>query len=284
MKILYCFLSILLFLSACKKESPADFANAPQQSLYFPPIGTTQWATTSPESLGWNTGNLPALYDFLEAQQTRAFLVLKEGKIVLEKYFGRNIQGTGPFTQSSPWYWASAGKTLTGFVVGKAQREGFLNINSSTALYLGHGWTSLPPAKESLIKVRHQLTMTTGLDDATGDASDMSPAALLYKADAGTRWAYHNAPYTLLQKVVANATAQSFSSYFNAKLKDKIGMDGQWIQDGNDNVYWSTPRSMARFGLLLQAKGKWDGVDLLDDSAYLNASINTSQNLNLSYG
>jgi len=41
---------------------------------------------------------------------------------------------------------------------------------------------------------------------------------------------------------------------------------------------------MARFGLLMLAKATWNGTDLLGDSAYYNASINTSQNSNRSYG
>lgn len=273
-----------LFLLSCKKDSNPGPAAPSTSSLYFPPIGTTEWATATPESLGWNTSGLTSLYDYLSAQQTRAFLVLKDGKIVLEKYFGQNIQGTGAFGQSSQWYWASAGKTLTGFVVGKARQEGFVNIDNKTSQYLGIGWTSLPSAKENLITVRNQLTMTTGLDDAGSDPDDTSPQALVYKADAGTRWAYHNAPYTLLQKVVSNATGQNFSSYFDAKLKNRIGMDGQWLASGSENVFWSTARSMARFGLLIQAKAKWEGTDILGDADYLNASVNTSQNLNLSYG
>ena len=277
------FLSLaVLFLTACKKEATPDPTPA-TEAIYFPPAGSTEWQTATPESLGWNTAALQSLYDYLQAQDTRAFLVLKNGKIVLEKYFGQAFGG-GAFNQSSQWYWASAGKTLTSFIVGKAQQEGFLNINNKSSQYLGTGWTSEPVAKEVLITVRHQLTMTSGLDDGTGDADNTTPSALVYKADAGTRWAYHNAAYTLLQKVVANATVQSFPNYFEAKLKNKIGMDGQWRPGTYDNVYWSTPRSMARFGILIQAKAAWNGVDILGDSSYYNASINTSQNLNLSYG
>jgi CubicO group peptidase (beta-lactamase class C family) len=280
--LILCSCSILLFLS-CKKEVPTPNP-PPTETLYFPPVGGTAWETTTPESLNWNTGKLQDLYDYLQQQDTRAFIVLKNGKIVLEKYFGQNIQGNGPFNQNSLWYWASAGKTLTSFMVGKAQVEGFLNINNKTSTYLGNGWTSAPLAKENAITVRHQLTMTSGLDDGTGEADNTNASALIYKADAGTRWAYHNAPYTLLQKVVSNATGKTFSNYFDTKLKNPIGMDGQWIANGFDNVYWSTARSMARFGILIQAGARWNGTEILGDPAYLTASINTSQNLNLSYG
>jgi CubicO group peptidase (beta-lactamase class C family) len=41
---------------------------------------------------------------------------------------------------------------------------------------------------------------------------------------------------------------------------------------------------MARFGLLMLNKGKWDQTNILNDVAYFNSQTNTSQTLNLSYG
>jgi len=76
------------------------------------------------------------LYAYLNQNNTRAFLVLQNGKIVIEKYFGKNIQQNADFTASSNWYWASAGKTITAFLVGMAQEEGKLNINLRSNTYL----------------------------------------------------------------------------------------------------------------------------------------------------
>ena len=274
---------LLLTLASCSKSS--DSADSPSLStLYFPPDGTAEWQTLSPEMLGWNTANLPGLYTYLEQEDTRGFLILKNGKIVVERYFGQNILGTGPFGSTSVWQWASAGKTLTGFVVGLAQQEGLLRIEEKTSKYLGTGWTSAGAAKEDLITIRHQLTMTSGLDDFVAQPGNTAASALKYKADAGTRWAYHNAPYSLLQDVVTSASGQSFESYFDTKLKNRVGMEGQWRTVDFDHVFFSTPRSMARFGLLIQAKGGWNGTAILSDQAYLNASVNTSQQINPAYG
>ena len=132
--------------------------------------------------------------------------------------------------------------------------------------------------------VRHQLTMTSGLDDEAAGNHSFLPQDLIYKQDAGTRWAYHNGPYTLLESVVKNATAMDFDVYFNSVLRDKIGMDGLWIWTGNDHVYYSTARSMARFGLLMLNNGKWSEDAIMTNSVYFNEMINTSQNLNKSYG
>jgi CubicO group peptidase (beta-lactamase class C family) len=269
----------LILLQSCSKNDPIE-----NSVLYFPPTGSDIWETVSPSSLGWNTSEIPALLDLLETNNTRAFILLKDGKIVMEEYFGNNLAGTLPFNKNTFWYWASAGKTLTAVIVGKAKEEGFLEITDKSSDYLGTGWTSLKSEKESLITIRHQLTMTTGLDDNVSDNHSFLAQDLIYRQDAGTRWAYHNGPYTLLDSVVKNATSKDFETYFNSVLRNKIGMDGLWIWTDNDHVYYSTARSMARFGLLLLNNGKWEDEAIITNNVYFNEMINTSQNLNKSYG
>jgi len=270
---------LVVLLQSCKTDDPPS-----DPALYFPPLGSQAWESVTPAALGWDTAAIPALTTLLESNGTRAFILLKDGKIVLEEYFGQNLAGNAPFSQSAMWYWASAGKTLTAFIVGKAQEEGLLSISNKTSDYLGTGWTSLAPAREDLITVRHQLTMTTGLDDGVADSHDFSPANLVYKAPAGTRWAYHNAPYTLLENVAAQATRRDFNGYFNEKLRDRIGMDGFWSWLDSDHVYFSTARSMARFGLLVLNGGKWDQEAVMQDRTFFDQMTRPSQDLNQSYG
>ena len=247
---------------------------ATAQNLYFPPItvGAT-WATTPPQDLGFCPERIDSLYNFLEARDTKSFMLLKDGKIVLEKYFGT-------YTQDSIFYWASAGKSLAAFLVGLAQDEGLLDINDKTSDYLGTGWTSLTPAQEDLITIRHQLTMTTGLDDGVPDDNCLTPACLVFKATAGTRWAYHNAPYHLTHNVVANASGITFQQFTRTRLFQKVGMNGFWF----NYVMYGRARDMARFGLLTLAKGVWNGDTILHNQTYYHDMINTSQSLNKSYG
>jgi len=247
------------------------------QNLYFPPLDGNNWETISPDSLGWCIDKIDTLYDFLEEKNTKAFIILKAGKIVIEHYFDS-------FTKDSIWYWASAGKTLTAFLTGIAQEEGYLSLSDSTSKYLGAGWTTCPPEKEKLITIWNQLTMTSGLKDFVADPYCTDPPCLIYQADAGTRWAYHNAPYTLLDQVITNATGQNFNLYFNNKIRSRTGMNGIWLPSGYNNVYFSNARSMARYGLLIQNEGIWVSDTLLQDVGYLNAMVNTSQNINKSYG
>lgn len=124
-------------------DATGTTGNTDTAKLYFPPITGTTWQTTTATSLGWDQKQLDALYPYLQSAGTKAFIILKDGKIVCEQYFGT-------FTADSLWYWASAGKTVTGLLVGIAQRDGLLNINDQTSKYIGTGWTSEPLAKENL--------------------------------------------------------------------------------------------------------------------------------------
>ena len=261
----------ILFISC--GETECDCVSPPEEAMYFPPNSGT-WETKTPESLGWNTTNIAGLDAYLTEKNTKSFIVLHNGKIVLEKYYNGH-------TATTPWYWASAGKTLTATVTGIAAQEGFININNKVSDYIGTGWTSAPLAKENLITCKNLLSMNSGLNDALGDT--VTPNNLQYVADAGTRWAYHNV-YVKLQDVVATATNQTWDNYFNNKLRNLIGMTGAWVTDPTAlSVYWSNSRSMARFGLLALANGNWNGTQIIN-SNYLNAATTTSQPINLAYG
>ena len=61
-------------------------------------------------------------------------------------------------------------------------------------------------------------------------------------------------------------------------------MNGFWLTIDFNHIYFSTARSMARYGLLMMVKGNWNGQPVLTDTSYFNAMTNSSQNLNLSYG
>ena len=107
-------IDLVLFLSVSMALSGQAAAQ-----LYFPPTVGSTWEPVSPVSLGWNTAYIDSLRDYLASQNTRAFVLLKDGRIAIEQYFGA-------FTGDSAWYWASAGKTLTSVLVGIAQQEGSL--------------------------------------------------------------------------------------------------------------------------------------------------------------
>ena len=265
--------ALSLFIFSCSSD---ENTSTPEETMYFPPNnGSNTWETKSISSLGWNQSAVQPLLDYLQLKHSKSFIILVNGRIVLENYFNGH-------SATTPWYWASAGKTLTTTVTGIAEQEGLININNKVSDYLGIGWTSAPLAKENLITCKNLLSMNSGLNETLGD--NVSPANLQYVADAGTRWAYHNV-YVKLQGVVSQASGQTWTNYFNTKLRDKLGMTGgAWINSGDGlSVYWSTSRNMARFGLMALNNGKWNDNQVVNETFFNNAT-STSQNINQSYG
>lgn len=278
MRLAYILMSIVLSFSCASDSNDYTNDTPSDENLYFPPLNSEIWDTKDLSDLNWNDNATQPLYNFLENSNTKAFIILKDGKIVTEWYMNN-------FTQNSIWYWASAGKTLTAMTLGIAQDEGFISLNDSSAQYLGNGWSSLSNEEENNIKVIHHLTMTTGLDYTDYFNQFCTDAdCLYYLNEPGMFWYYHNAPYTLLDNIITGAVNEDFEDYFTEKIRNKIGMNGFWLQNGYNNIYSSDARSMARFGLLCLNNGIWNDDVIIEDADYFDAMINTSQDLNKAYG
>ncbi len=260
---------IFLFCFLFQKETKAQ--------VYFPPLSGAQWDTISPAQLNWCEDSIPALLNFVGANNSKGFIVLVNGKIAIEKYYGT-------FQSDSIWYWASAGKSLLATIIGIAEEEKLLSIEEPSSFYLDINWSSCSSSEEMKITIKHHLSMTTGLDDNVPDVDCTLPSCLNCIAEPGNRWAYHNAPYTLLEEVMINAAGMSLNQYVNDKIKTKTGLTGIYLKQGYNNVFFSNARSMARFGLLAMNNFVWDNDTVLKDGVYKTQMTNTSQNLNLSYG
>ena len=273
---------ILLIISvailSCSKDSAnKETTNSVAREAYFPPIGTDDWETISPTELDWNEEAIQPLLDYLDAKGTKSFLVLKNGRIVIESYFNESdaLENNA---------WNSTAKTLTAMCIGIAQEEGFLSINDSSADYLGTGWSSLTLEQEDSITIRNHMTMTTGLDYNVENNFCTDVECFTYLNEPEADWYYHQGAYTVLNNILTAAVGQSSTLYFNQKIKDKIGMQGAFVTVGFNKIYFSTARSMARFGILNLNKGIWDGTAILQNSNYFNAMTSSSQNLNPAYG
>jgi CubicO group peptidase (beta-lactamase class C family) len=254
------------------QENPEVDSSDVSTGYYFPPNSGSEWQTINIDSLKWNSDNLQALLDFAKEKRTYGLIILYKGKIVTENYWN-------DWSEKTPMEIASAGKSITAFLIGLAQQENLLNINDPTSTYLGTGWSSMSAGKEKLITVRHHLSMTTGIDDR--DDNCVAASCLRYRIDAGKRWSYNNVPYFLLHHILEKASGSSFDEFTKTRLADKIGLQNwKW-----DNYMLSlNTRDMARFGLLILAGGKWRNEQIMSDSTYLKAMLSTSSNLNRSYG
>ena len=102
----YIFICILVF-SSCSDDMDI-IPPEPDQGNYFPDFTSNQWERNEEVTIDWAESDLMALKQYLEENVTRAFIMLIDGKIVIEEYWGNEQNSNTPFTEESTWYWASA--------------------------------------------------------------------------------------------------------------------------------------------------------------------------------
>ncbi len=243
----------------CDDVDPEDW--------YFPPIDPQDdtWEAIPPEALGWDPAKLQDLLLYLGQNNTTAVVLLYKGRILAEQY----CPEWDPHTTAKVF---SVSKSVTAFLVGRAQAQGLLDIDEYVTTYLPENWSYALPIFKSMITVRHLLTMTSGLKNNI---------LLTFDAQAGTVWKYNTLAFKKLIAVLEAVTGVGIDEYTATVLYAPTGMrDTSWQQD---KLYCSA-RDMARFGLMILAGGQWDGQTLLDDPDYFAAMLDSSQDLNAAYG
>ncbi len=258
------------------------------------PVPTFGWETATPESQGMNTAALDSMWSTLEARNTAAFLVIRNDKIVYEKYVS--------FNRNEKHYTASLAKALVGGVsLMVAMQDGLISPDDLAHRYVPQ-WTADPV--KSTITVRELATHTSGLDDAeegglpheslTGwkgdfwarlpvpdDPFTISRDLAQVIFPPGTASYYSNPGYAMLGYAVTAALEgtpnEDLRSLIADRVMEPIGVPSSEWECGYGDTYtvdglplvptWGggnySPDAVARVGRLILRQGDWDGVRII---------------------
>lgn len=208
-------------------------------------------------------------FDHDEHPDLRGVVVLREGRVVAERYYN----GETPDTLHDI---RSAGKSVTALLVGIAIDRGKIHgVDDVVSTY----W---PEAKGSAIggvPIRDVLTMRSGLAAFDEDASSQGnedkldaasdPLAFLRSVPRddppGFRYRYNSLTAYTAGVVVAKATGQSMADFAQASLFATLGIRRwEWAADaagytkGQGNLSL-TLRDFATIGEMVRAEGRYRG-------------------------
>ena len=242
-----------------------------------------------------STGFTDDLDSYLKENNTSSFLVSEKGKIIVEKEFKVrknlkpkslmffNLLRHGLIEGRSQEDVASIQKSIVSILIGIAQQKGLIDINESVTSYIG-SWTQLSAEKESLIKVRNLLTMTSGLD-----------VDLNYNAEPGLKWLYNTRAYSQLINVLEKTSGLSINELSSEWLFDKLQMNETFWKERKKGRM-GFPKDSAKYGLVTTAKdllkfgefilnGGEVGTDhVISDIDFFDDTFLKSQNMNEAYG
>ena len=213
-------------------------------------------------------------------EDTLSLIVVHEGDIVHERY----AAGVNMSTRTRTW---STAKSIAVTLIGMLVDAGKMQLDAPLDIVWGPDLTAPQNDPRRKITLRHVLNMSSGLypvdsfkmEYATGSglaywAGASSIAGMRDRGlvrEPGSYWEYEN--YDTLLAVYAMKQAlgsdQAYLEFPRRALFDKIGMRNTLA--GTDRFgdfifssqVYTNARDLARFGLLYQRDGTWDGQRLL---------------------
>lgn len=204
----------------------------------------------------------------------RSLLVVKDGRLVVEEYFGTS----GPDDLHDV---RSVTKSVVSALTGVALARGDIgSLDDPISDYLGSLLPDLEPDKGA-ITIRHLLTMTSGFEwDESGGAGSYNEwirsgdhlGFLLRKpftAPPGAEFTYNSAAVHLLGVVLEQATVMQLPTLARFALFEPMGISvSRWEQLGGGYYNGGAgldlrPRDLARFGQLFLQDGSSGGRQII---------------------
>jgi CubicO group peptidase (beta-lactamase class C family) len=223
------------------------------------------------------------LYDYISLNRISGLLVLKDGKIALERYELGNSENTR-------WMSMSVVKSFTASLVGAAIKDGYIkSLEDPVTSYL----PQLVGSAYDSVTIRNLLQMASGVkwdETYTNPASDrrrmlelqisQKPGAVLElmatlprAAEPGTRWNYSTGETQVVGALVRAAVGKPVAQYLSERIWAKFGMetDATWWLESPDGLevggsgLSATLRDYGRLGLFLLGGGKAGGEQILPE-------------------
>ena len=216
--------------------------------------------------------------------RTSSLLVVKNGKIALERYEGGHDIHTAQRT-------FSVAKSMAATLIGQAAYQGWIDVTKPAGIA---EWQSEGDPR-AVITTEQLMRMASGLtSDSAGNRSDaiyMGGASVRQWTTQwpiihppGTRYRYANND-TMLAVLSLKAAQQRAQDDINRRAAvirsdrlldpdaffDRLGMTRTFAEHDKDGDYilssqvWTTARDLARLGLLYQNDGMWEGKRLLGE-------------------
>lgn len=212
----------------------------------------------------------------LKKIQTTSFLIIQNGSILHESYYGAHTVST----RSNSF---SAAKSFIGLLIGIAIDEGKISGFDAPI----HNYLPFRLPNDSLVTIRQLLGMSSGLDWSESGGNPFSDnAAAYYGSDLtellskekfvgqpGQSFDYASGNSQLLGVILKEATGKNPTEYLEEKVWSQLHTkhDISWSLDNDKGlekafccIYAST-RDYARFGQLLLNKGKANGQQIIKE-------------------
>jgi CubicO group peptidase (beta-lactamase class C family) len=225
------------------------------------------------ETLGMDGAELNALVREASKNDTDALVVLRDGKVVVERTFGR---------PPGPIHVMSVTKFVAAFAVAMLlEDKKIASIDEPLSKWFPE-WTN---GRRVKVTLRHVLTHTSGIQhEETAERLNEAEDKVAYvrarsvTSEPGAQYSYNNDAVALLSGVLGAAAGRPVDDYLKERLFAPLGVkEAPWDRDtaGNTITYAQlslSARDLARVGQLVVDGGTYGAKKLLaqDSIAHLS--------------
>lgn len=215
------------------------------------------WETARPEDFGVSSNEIEKEMMLLNNSEfIRSFLLVKNGKLIIEKYFhGANI--------NSAFNIKSSTKSVLSALVGISIHKGYIkSINDNMIDYFPEYKGQIKDTNKLKITIKDLLTMQEGL---TANKSFLLEETLLESQFIQNKYGhfeYGDETPIILSNLITRVSKMSTHDFAKKELFNPIGIHvSKWAKSA-DGIYlggtdsYFTARDMARFGYLYLQNGK----------------------------
>lgn len=244
--------------------SPIGGRRAPDAAL-MPFAQTGSLPKSTVEAAGLHQATVDALIASAEREHSTALVVLKGGKVVIERYQGDPAK-VGTVRAMS------ASKSIVTLAIGRLIQDGKLTLDARLGALLPD-WSQ---SDKRDITIRHLLNHTSGIDTTRVRAGKGRIASHAFAsariAPPGAHYLYNNNAVDLLAVVVRHVAGVQLDEYLQCEFFAKMQIEGaNWLTDA-DGVPMAAgelelrPIDLAKIGQLMLQGGVWQGERLLPES------------------
>ena len=219
---------------------------------------------------------LNELYDD-ETLNLHDVIILKDGKIITEAYFGAQKKGVWKAT-------FSACKSITSFAIGILIDDGKLTFETKLSDIFDKEMNPISKLKMRDMNIYHLLTMTSGM------ASFEEIGALceenIFKAyvntalsdEPGKKFKYNSLNTYMLSAIVKKVSGKGLSEFLDERLFEPMGIRNYYWEKSKNGIelggwgLYILPEDMAKLGLLVMNCGIYDGKRLISEEYIRKAS------------
>lgn len=199
-----------------------------------------------------------------------AFLIVKDGYLVYEKYYNENYDLTGNHLV------CSVTKSVTSTLIGMLLQQNLLESIYEKALDFFPEYEDINDDNRiNQLTIEHLLSFTTGLNNDDWESWICSYFVKKYLSqdfdyDPGTTFDYDTPASQVLSGIITKITDLSAYEFAQQELFDKLGISNmRWFADGLGYSYGGfyscyRPRDLLKIGYLYLNQGVWDGDTIIN--------------------